>query len=136
MLDSIRVGVVVARDEAACAVRVNYDDVDLVSAWLPVVQRGVGAFATYDLPNLGDQVVCVHPESGPEEGVCLGAIYSDAQSPAASGAGLKAIRFGAGSVEIESGAASITIVAGGGVEITGNVVVHGTVTAVEFLQGI
>lgn len=125
MIAEIRFGIVKSIDAGGARVRVHFDDEDVVSGWLQVLQTGVGTSAQYAMPSIGDQVVCIY-EKDAEQGVCVGAIYSDVQEPAVSGAGVRYIRFGAGSVKMAAADASVEIVAGGGVEITGNVKITGT----------
>lgn len=140
MIDTLKVGIVTALDANKCAVRIKYDDLpsEYVTNWLPVLQRGVGEYATYDLPNIGDQVLVCHLPNGEEEGFCVGAIPSDSQQPGITG--MRAIKFGAGSVVLEGESAAVIINAGGGmsitgaVNITGNVIVSGTVTAAHFIE--
>jgi phage baseplate assembly protein V len=125
VLDCLRFGIVVGQNAAAGTVRVHFDDVDLVSGEMQVAQSGIGESAEYWIPNIGDQVACLY-EDDSEQGICLCSIYSDKQKPAKSGVGLRYIKFGNGSVEMASADASVKINAGGGMEITGNVRIIGT----------
>jgi len=121
----LRVGVVAQVDTARCACRVRFDDLqDLVSGWLPALQRGAGAFQTYSLPNIGDQVLCGFLGNGAEQGFILGAFFNDVDAPAESGAGVHLVKFPDGSqVKWDNGALEIT--AAGDVAITGDVGITG-----------
>ncbi len=71
-----RVGLVVERDPARGAVRVQFAERDhLVSWWLPVVVAKTQDDKVLWLPDQGEQVVCLMDEND-EAGVVLGAIYS------------------------------------------------------------
>jgi phage baseplate assembly protein gpV len=72
-----RVGLVVERDTARGAVRVQFPERDqLVSWWLPVVVAKTQDDKLLWLPDEGEQVVCLMDEAG----VVLGAIYSAADA--------------------------------------------------------
>lgn len=75
-----RIGIVVAVDEKTAMARVRWTDMDgEVSYWLPVMQKKTLKDKEYWLPDLNEHVVCLIDENG-EEGVILGAIYSDADA--------------------------------------------------------
>lgn len=77
----MKIGIVSAIDPAKCAARVQFpDNDDVVSYWLPVVQPKTLKDRFYYMPDVGEQVVCLLDENG-EQGVILGAIYSDADPP-------------------------------------------------------
>ncbi|MGH7947793.1 MAG: phage baseplate assembly protein V [Candidatus Binataceae bacterium] len=79
-LAPFRVGLVVERDVARVAVRVQFPERDqMVSWWLPVVVPKTQDDKFLWLPDEGEQVVCLMDEHD-EAGVVLGAIYSAADS--------------------------------------------------------
>lgn len=52
----------------------------LVSGWLPVLVPRASADMAFDLPDVGDQVLCLFLGNGLEEGFVLGSMYG-AQTP-------------------------------------------------------
>lgn len=96
-------GKVVAIDEQSCRVRVEFPDRDdgagkaLVSHWLPVMQDFCFENKQYKIPDEGTQVVCLMDEFL-EDGVVLGAIYSDADPPPVTNKDLFYRRFKDGSI--------------------------------------
>jgi len=76
-----RIGIVVAVDEKKAIARVRWTDIDgEVSYWLPIMQKKTLKDKEYWLPDINEHVVCLIDENA-EEGVILGAIYSDADAP-------------------------------------------------------
>lgn len=57
-------------------------DEGLVSGWLPVLVSRTQDDKFYYLPDVGEQVACLMDENA-EEGVVLGAIYSEKEKPGA-----------------------------------------------------
>lgn len=93
-----RTGIVVAIDEAAAKVRVQFDALDgVVSYWLPVLVQKTLSDKCYHMPDPGEHVVCLVDENG-EEGVVLGAIYSAADAPPVSSADKFHVTFKDGTV--------------------------------------
>ena len=84
----VRVGFVSARQPEKMRVRVELRDTvtsSLVTDWLPVLcPRACGDLA-YDLPDVGDQVLCLFLGYGLEQGFVLGAMYGKAAPPVSSG---------------------------------------------------
>ncbi len=75
-----KLGIVTAMDEARAMVRVRFDDMDgVLSYWLPVVQHKTLKDKAYWMPDVNEHVVCLLDENG-EDGIVLGAIYSDADA--------------------------------------------------------
>ncbi len=76
-----RIGIVVEVDEKKAMARVRWTDIDgEVSYWLPVMQKKTLKDKEYWLPEINEHVVCLIDENA-EEGVILGAIYSEADAP-------------------------------------------------------
>jgi phage baseplate assembly protein V len=131
LIDLLRIGVVKSINADDVTARVEFDDLQgLVSAELPILQPGgCGAFQTYLMPNIGDQVLCCFLESGEEQGFVIGAVYSDEDRPAAAGSNLRYMRFGdGGKIEYSSASHTLTIDASGGVTINGGLHVEGDIT--------
>ena len=76
LMNIIRVGEVSSVNEDNGTVRVKFDDRDdLVSAELPLLD------AEYNIPAVGNQVLCLFLSNGLEEGFCLNGFYSDINKP-------------------------------------------------------
>lgn len=75
----IRVGDVSTVDATAGTVEVVFADRDnAVSGPLPCMS------SEYNLPAVGDQVLCLFLGNGIEQGFCLGSFYSDVNPPPAT----------------------------------------------------
>lgn len=121
----IRLGVVSSKNPSNMTVRVVFDGKEnLVSAELPVLNRGSQQVKDYWLPDVGEQVVCLFlPNSngnGVNEGYVLGSHFSMRDAPVMTGDGIRRIDFGDGSyVEHDRSNGNLTIHATGVVTITG-----------------
>ena len=70
MNELARVGFVVSRQPEKHRVRVEFRDTvtaKLVSGWLPVLVPRASADMAFDLPDVGDQVLCLFLGNGLEE---------------------------------------------------------------------
>jgi phage baseplate assembly protein V len=88
LCQTVRVGFVSVRDEAAMRVRVKFDDITggaVVSDWLQVLTPRARADKQYDLPDEGDQVLCLFLPFGKECGFVLGSMYGAESPPVSSG---------------------------------------------------
>ena len=65
----VRAGRVSSADASVQAVRVYFEDINLVSDWLPVLQRG-GSW----MPDINDMVLCLYLPMANADGFVLGAI--------------------------------------------------------------
>lgn len=75
------IGTVSDIDLQKARVRVRFPMLDQVrSAWLPILMTKTKDDKYYAMPDLGEHVVCLMDSQG-EDGVMLGAIYSDADTP-------------------------------------------------------
>ncbi|MDR2891591.1 MAG: phage baseplate assembly protein V [Deltaproteobacteria bacterium] len=84
----IRVGFVVARDEQKMRVRVEFPDTvsgPLTTDYLQVLVPRAKQDCVYDLPDYGDQVLCLFLPHGKEEGFVLGSMYGADAPPVGSG---------------------------------------------------
>lgn len=84
----VRVGFVVSRQPERMRVKVKLMDTttaSLVSDWLPVLCPRAYSDKQYDLPDEGDQVLCVFLSLGLEQGFVLGAMYGKEKPPVTSG---------------------------------------------------
>lgn len=74
----LRWGTVTEVDEGEGAARVKINDADgLVTMPLRVMQRRTFKDQHQELPDIGEQVACLFAGQGFEQGLVLGAIYSD-----------------------------------------------------------
>lgn len=84
----IRVGFVTGRDPATLRVQVQCRDTvteALITDWLPVLVPRAKEDCQYDLPDVGDQVLCLFLPHGREEGFVLGCMYAADAPPVADG---------------------------------------------------
>ena len=104
----IRLGVVSSKNPSNMTVRVVFDGKEnLVSAELPVLNRGSQQVKDYWLPDVN-------------EGYVLGSHFSTQDAPVKTGDGIRRIDFGDGSyVEHDRSSGNLTIHATGVVTITG-----------------
>lgn len=133
-----RRGIVTALRSTKCQAKVRFPDEDgLVSKWLPIcVPFALGAKA-YWLPRVGSQVVALIDEHG-EDGVIMGAIYSDVDTPPVDAAKtLHIVTEDGTKVEIDPEASIVTVdtpgkiiaKAGGDINATAGGHINGTAGA-------
>lgn len=88
MSQMIRVGFVNARQPEKMRVKVTVRDTTnapLITDWLPVLCPRASGDMQYDLPDLGDQVLCLFLPYGLEQGFVVGAMYGRQVPPVQSG---------------------------------------------------
>lgn len=88
MAQMIRVGFVNARQPEKMRVKVTVPDTtgaELVTDFLPVLCPRACGDMQYDLPDVGDQVLCLFLSYGLEQGFVLGAMYGKQNPPVQSG---------------------------------------------------
>ncbi|MDR1311096.1 MAG: phage baseplate assembly protein V [Burkholderiaceae bacterium] len=77
---TLKFGTVSAVDEATAQVRVRLPDVDnMRTDWLPVLTRKTKQDKDYWLPDIGEHIAVLLDANG-EDGLVLGAVFSDADS--------------------------------------------------------
>jgi phage baseplate assembly protein V len=107
--------------------RVVFPDIDdFVSAWLPIVMRKTLRDKECFALDEGEHVACVLDENF-EDGVVLGAIYSDAEvPPVESGDKLRFQFFDGGSFEYDRSSGKLAIVTTGDVDVQagGQIALH------------
>lgn len=84
----IRLGSVTARNAERLRVQVRCVDTvtqPLVTDWLPVLVSRASGDCQYDLPDVGDTVLCLFLPHGREAGFVLGSFYSGDVPPVADG---------------------------------------------------
>lgn len=88
MAQIVRVGFVNARQPEKMRVKVTLKDTptsELVTDWLPVLCPRACKDMQYDLPDEGDQVLCLFLPYGREQGFVVGAMYGKQTPPVRSG---------------------------------------------------
>lgn len=88
MAQMIRVGFVNARQPEKMRVKVTLKDTttsELITDWLPVLCPRASKDMQYDLPDIGDQVLCLFLSYGLEQGFVVGAMYGAQTPPVQSG---------------------------------------------------
>ncbi len=112
-----QVGTVSAVDADRVQARVRLPECDnLRTNWLNVLQRNTQDNKDYWLPDVGEQVEVLLDANG-EDGVILGAVYSDVDKPPFSDKNIRGTRFADGAEYGEGVTATIH----GNIEIKGNV---------------
>lgn len=77
----LRFGTIVGVDEQAGSARVQLEDANkMVSYPLRVLQRRTLKDQHQEMPDLGEHVACIFSGQGFEQGLMLGAVYSDADA--------------------------------------------------------
>ncbi|MDR7865168.1 MAG: phage baseplate assembly protein V [Sporomusaceae bacterium] len=130
----VRYGVV--SGVAADRVRVAFEDEDgLVSDWLPVIVPNTKGNKDIKPMDVGEDVVCVFLPNGVSSGFCLGAFYRQGNPPPHADVNVRSVRFSDGTIvsydrethvlDIKCGTGTVNIVAGGNVNVTGDVIADG-----------
>jgi len=138
----IRVGLVSSIDAEKCTAKVVFHEKDdLVSHDMPVIQRQTLKNKDYQMPDIGEHVLCLCLPNGLEQGFIIGSLYSKADVPPVINKDKRHIKFEDGTtieydrkshtltVNMQSGTANITaptINVVGNVNIDGNLTISGT----------
>lgn len=130
----VRVGVVSSINHASGRVRVTFPDKDkIVTDELPLL-----AFE-YNMPAVGDAVLCLFLGNGLSNGFCLGKYYSDNNQPIESGdifykdLGGAVCKYNKSTKTLTISADNIVI--NGDVSINGNINVNGYISATGSISG-
>lgn len=92
--DCFKIGEVSSIDPVACTARVIFDDENsIVSYDLPVMQRNSFANKDYQMPDVGEDVLCLFRGNGFEDGVIIGSFYAGDVEPPESTADRRTIVF-------------------------------------------
>ena len=111
----LKFGRVVEVDVSKAMAKVIFEDLNVKSGWVFVLQMRSGTDKVYSMPDIGERVAC-HMDENFEYGVLLGAIYSEKDSlPAGSGSGKTVIVLQDCKVEI-SGNCNMTVAGSGTVQ--------------------
>ena len=126
MSQLVRVGFVTARQPATHRLQVQFKDTTnapLTSDWLPCLVTRASQDLVYDLPDIGDQVLCIFMSNGLEQGFVVGSMYGR-QAPPVTDPEKFHRKFKDGTViEYDRAAHKLTVDVKGDVElvVTGNV---------------
>lgn len=120
----VRVGVVSEINPAKAMARVYFDEKDSrVSTELFVLNRQTFANKDYQMPDIGEHVLCVFLENGLESGFIVGALYSAKDAPPENNPDKRVIKFKDGTrIEYDRKASVLTI------DCVGDIVVNNAKT--------
>ena len=123
-----RFGIVTSIDPLRYAARVTLQPEGVLTGWLPVLTPWAGnGWGIACLPQPGTQVLVLAQEGDAEHGVIAGPAYSDTTQPPNAPAGELWLVHKSGS--------SVKLANDGQIHINGNVIVNGTITALNVLDG-
>jgi phage baseplate assembly protein gpV len=137
----IRIGKVSSINHTAGRVRVVFSDKDsIVSSELPLLSF------EYNMPSVGDSVLCIFLLNGISKGFCLGKYYSDQNNPGESGENIyfkdllgegfirydktsKTLTLNAQSIAFEGNVSVLgNLNVAGNLNVDGNITYEGTIT--------
>lgn len=126
---TLQFGTVAEVDDKKHMVRVDLPALEnLQTDWLPVVTMGAGGNQFYCLPDVGALVVCVLDARG-ESGVCLGAIYNDADPVPATSRDIHVLQYSNGTrIQHNRKTGDVLIKTSGVVTVDADCVVKKTLT--------
>lgn len=125
LTNMIRVGRINSVDEDKGTVRVLFDDKDnMVSDELQLLDF------EYDIPPIGEQVICFFLPNGIQQGFCLKGFYSDINKPPIKDKNIYFKKLGDGtSIEYNKSTKELTINSEASIIINGNVKINGDISA-------
>lgn len=134
----IRLGRIEQADYAAGKVRVKVGE--NVTTWLPWLTQRAGGDVTWHAPEVGEQVVILAPSGELNQGVVLAAVFQSAYPQPVNNKDKHHVKYQDGAVvEYDRAAhhlkavlpagATVELVADGGISITGDITLTGTLTA-------
>lgn len=92
--DNFKIGEVSSIDPARCTARVIFDDENsMVSYDLPIMQRNSYGNCDYQMPDIGEDVLCLFRSDGFEDGVIIGSFYAGDVEPPETTADRRAVVF-------------------------------------------
>ncbi|WP_304680385.1 phage baseplate assembly protein V [uncultured Desulfovibrio sp.] len=127
----IRVGTVTGRQPETLRVQVRCADTvtdALVTDWLPVLVSRASGDCQYDLPDVGDAVLCLFLPHGREAGFVLGCLYSGNTPPVTDGDKWHRVFRDGTTLEYDRKAHKLTANVKGDVDVTATGSVTGRIT--------
>lgn len=92
--DNFKIGEVSSINPVKCTARVIFDDENsMVSYDLPIMQRNSYGNCDYQMPDIGEDVLCLFRSDGFEDGVIIGSFYSGEVTPPESNADRRTVVF-------------------------------------------
>lgn len=92
--DNFKIGEVSSIDPARCTARVIFDDENsMVSYDLPIMQRNSYGNCDYQMPDIGEDVLCLFRSDGFEDGVIIGSFYAGDVEPPETTADRRTVVF-------------------------------------------
>ena len=92
--DNFKIGEVSSIDPARCTARVIFDDENsMVSYDLPIMQRNSMGNRDYQMPDIGEDVLCLFRGDGFEDGVIIGSFYAGDVEPPETTADRRTVVF-------------------------------------------
>lgn len=88
----LRFGTISEVNAAKGLVRVRFEEDDIVSDWLPMVQSGTLKNKAYALPDENEHVACLMDEHA-ENGVVVGCLYNSTDTPGYSSRDKVGVKF-------------------------------------------
>lgn len=125
----LRFGRISSVDASKGLCKVSFGEDETVTDWLPTVHNGTRENSYFHTFQTEDHVAVMMNDNG-ITGVILGAIYSKNLQPSEGGEGKTSVVFDNGNkVVYDKATGSMELVASGGVKITGDVTVTGSIDA-------
>lgn len=92
--DNFKIGEVSSINPARCTARVIFDDENsMVSYDLPIMQRNSLGNRDYQMPDIGEDVLCLFRSDGFEDGVIIGSFYAGDVEPPETTADRRTVVF-------------------------------------------
>lgn len=92
--DNFKIGEVSSINPARCTARVIFDDENsMVSYDLPIMQRNSMGNRDYQMPDIGEDVLCLFRSDGFEDGVIIGSFYAGDVEPPETTADRRTVVF-------------------------------------------
>lgn len=141
----IRIGTVDQADYAAAEVRVKAGDI--LTGWLPWMTRRAGGDVSWHAPEVGEQVLILSPSGELNQGVVLAGLFQSAHPQPVDtpekqhtlykdGAVIEYDRAAHHLKAVLPAGATVELIADGGIAITGDIALTGTLTAsVDVIAG-
>lgn len=124
LMNILRVGIVDSINPSEGTVRVVFEDKDdVIGEDLPLLDRD------YNMPKIGQQVLCLFLPNGLEEGYCLGSFYSLNNKPPTNNKDLYIKQFEGLKIQYNKATKQLTIDSANPITINGNLQVNGTITS-------